>query len=294
MSLFLQLFLNGLINGMLYVLLALGFGLVFRTMRIFHIAYGGLYIASAYLFYTFAEILGLPVVVAVALTSVGATTMGYLMERGLYRPFFTKGASAGVTMMASLGLFVIIENAIALGFGNEIKTVSRSIAGSWRFGSLLLTRVQVAECVVGLATTALFVVAAKRMRIFKVIRAMGDEPELIPILGLPLFRIRSFVFMLSAVLVSLPACLITLDVGVDPHMGMSYMLIAAVAVLAGGMEHFYGWIVGAVVLAVLQSLAVWKFSSQWVDLVTFSLLVVMLLFKPHGLMGQSGRVEERT
>jgi len=193
MSLFLQLLLNGLVNGALYVLLALGFGLIFRTLRVFHVAYGGLYVASAYLFYALAGIWKLPVFAAVIITAVGTAVMGYLMERGLYRPFFKKGASAGVTMMASLGLFVIIENAIALGFGNEIKVVDRGVGDAWRLGPLLLTHVQGMELAAGLAGTALFIFAANKLRVFKAIQAMGDEPDLIPILGMPLFQIRSFV-----------------------------------------------------------------------------------------------------
>jgi branched-subunit amino acid ABC-type transport system permease component len=69
-------------------------------------------------------------------------------------------------------------------------------------------------------------------------------------------------------------------------------LIAAVSVLVGGINSYAGWAVGAVVLAVLQSLVIWKFSARWMDLVTFALLVIMLVFRPRGLMEKEKRVEE--
>ena len=294
MNLLLQLLANGVVNGALYMMLAVGFGLVYRTTGIFHIAYGGLYIAAAYLFYTFAALVHLPIMASVLLTVGCSAVLGYLMEYCLYRPFYRRQASSGVMLIASLGMFIIIENIIALLFGNEIKSISRGLAESWRIGPLLLTDIQVAEFAIGLVAVGLFWFLVRRLWIFKAIWAMGDEPDLIPVLGLPLFWLRNVVFMLSSVFVAVPACLICLDVGVDPHMGMSYMLIAVVSVLAGGIGRINGWITGAVLLAILQSLAVWKFSSRWIDLVTFGLLVLMLLLRPHGLISTHSRAEERS
>jgi branched-chain amino acid transport system permease protein len=75
---------------------------------------------------------------------------------------------------------------------------------------------------------------------------------------------------------------------------MSYLLIATVAVLVGGLNSYMGWVCGAMTLAILQSLVVWKFSARWMDLVTFALLVVILLFRPQGLLARLQRVEETT
>ena len=112
------------------------------------------------------------------------------------------------------------------------------------------------------------------------------------VLGLPLMRYRVLVFVTSGLLAGLAASLITVDVGIDPHMGMSYLLIAAVAVLAGGIDRFSGWVLGAMVLALLQSLMVWQFSAQWMDLVTFGVLIAILLFRPQGMLGLRKRLEE--
>jgi len=81
----------------------------------------------------------------------------------------------------------------------------------------------------------------EKMRTFKIIWAMGDEPGLVPVLGLPLMRYRALVFALSAGLARLAGGLIAIDVGIDPHMGMSYLLIAAVAVLVGGIDQYSGY-----------------------------------------------------
>jgi branched-chain amino acid transport system permease protein len=91
---------------------------------------------------------------------------------------------------------------------------------------------------------------------------------------------------------AIPACSLTLDIGIDPFVGLSYLLIAAVAVLVGGVDSYRGWVSGAATLAILQSLVVWKFSARWMDLVTFALLVIMLVFRPQGLVQNARRTEE--
>lgn len=181
---------------------------------------------------------------------------------------------------------------IAILFGNEIKTISRGIARAYRLGPVILTEIQLLQFVVGCLVVAGIWAATRRIQVFRALWAMGDEPELVAVLGMPLLRLRSLVLGLSSVCVATSACLISMDVGMDPHMGMSYLLIAAVAVIAGGVDSYRGWIVGGVVLALLRSLAVWSFSTRWVDLVTFAFLIAILLLRPQGLLGTRRRLEE--
>jgi branched-chain amino acid transport system permease protein len=293
MKLFLQLLANGLVNGALFAMLAVGFGLVWRTIRVFHIAYGALYVVCAYCFQTLVVRGGMSPFPGLLLTLLLAALAGVLVEVGFYRPFFRRRASPGAVLVASLGLFVATENIIALIFGNELQTMQRGIESAFRLGPLLLTRLQAIEFGVGTFVVTTLWLLVRRLRIFKALWAMGDQPELISVLGLPLFQLRALVFVISTVLVAIPASLTTLDVGIDPHMGMSNLLIAAVAVLVGGINSYPGWVAGAGLLALLQSLVVWRFSARWMDLVTFGLLVLILVFRPDGLLAQHRRMEEK-
>ena len=215
-----------------------------------------------------------------------------MMEKFLYRPFFRRDAGSGSVLVASLGLSIIVQNLFALLFGNEIKTISRGIADSYHLGPIMLTEIQLLQFIISCIVVTIFCLATKHLNSFKAIWAMGDEAELIPVLGLPLFRLRSLVLILSSVCVAIPACLISIDVGMDPHMGMSYLLIAAVAVIAGGVNSYRGWILGSAILALSRSLALWKLSANWVDLGTFSFLIIILLLRPQGLLGSRSRLEE--
>ncbi|MEA1934014.1 MAG: hypothetical protein U9N60_06250 [Thermodesulfobacteriota bacterium] len=134
----------------------------------------------------------------------------------------------------------------------------------------------------------------RKNRLAKGIWAMGETPTLVIVLGLPYNLMQTAVFVISAIFAGTASLLIqALDIGIDPHVGMHALLTGAVAVLVGGVEVYWGWIGGATLLAVLQSISVWQFSARWSDLITFSVLILTLLFRPHGLFAPRKRREER-
>jgi len=292
MNLLLQLLANGMVNGALFAVLACAFGLVYRSARVFHMAFAGLFLIPPYSAYAATEWLKAPVWMAILLGIAAGVGAGYLAERLLYRPFHRRNAPPAAVMVASLGVFIVLENCLALLFGNELRTIERGLATRVMFGPVGLTSIQLVQFTVGMLTIVGLAIAIRNVMAFKAIWAMGDEPGLIPVLGLPLMRYRNLVFTLSGGLGGIAGCLIGLDVGVDPHMGMSYLLIAAVAVLAGGIDRYGGWILGGFILALLQSVIVWKFSAKWMDLATFAVLIGVLVFRPQGIIGLRRRLEE--
>ncbi|OQX50917.1 MAG: branched-chain amino acid ABC transporter permease [Candidatus Cloacimonas sp. 4484_209] len=292
MILLLQLLANGLVNAGIYALLAIGFGIVNRTTRIFHITYGGFYTLSAYFLYTFLRILKLPLFVCIPLVLIILSILGILMEKGVYRPLYKRSAGSGVFLIASLGIYIIIENLIALIFGNEVKILSKGIEPSYSLAGVVLTRIQIIQFIVSLVLIITFYIFVKRVKIIKALWAMGDEPELLRALGLPLFKLRELVFIISSVFVGVASMLTALDVGMDPHVGLSTLLTAAVAVIVGGIDSYLGWIAGSFILAELQSLVIWRTSARWAPLVTFVLLIFILLTRPQGVLGTKKRLEE--
>jgi len=292
MNLFLQLLGNGIVQGAVAMLYAAGFGIVYRSFRVFHIAMGAQFVFSCYAFYFCACVVKLPLPLAVCGTLVLSVFFAALIERAVYLPFFRKGCSSGVVMIASLGVMIVVENAIALFFGNEVKTISNQLEPSVVFGGLRFTRIQLLQFFVGIGVFAVVGAMVRFGKWFKAVWAMGDQPELLPVLGLPLLRLRLLVMTLGGVLVATAAMLISWDIGMDPHVGMHYLLLGSVAVFFGGTDRYWAWGAGALLLSILQSLAVWKFSARWTDLVTFGVLIFVLLFRPQGLFGVSKRLEE--
>lgn len=279
-------------QGAVAMLYAAGFGIVYRSFRVFHIAMGAQFVFSCYAFYLCAVLLKLPLPLAAVGTLILSVAFAVLIELAVYRPFFLKRCSSGVVMIASLGVMIVVENLIALAFGNEVKTISNQLEPSVAFAGLRFTRIQLMQFGVGVVLFAIVGAMVRFGKWFKAVWAMGDQPELLPVLGLPLSRLRLLVMGLSGVLVSVAAMLISWDIGMDPHVGMHYLLLGSVAVFFGGTDRYWAWGAGAMLLAVLQSLAVWQFSARWTDFVTFGVLIFVLLFRPQGLFGLSKRLEE--
>ena len=293
MTLLLQLLLNAIVNASIYSLLAVGFGLVYRSMRFFHIAYGAVYIIASYAVIYGMDSIGLPLYLSLSAGLLIGALAGIAMDKAVYLPLERQGASTGVLFIASLGLYILIVNLIALMFGNEVKILSKGMEPSFQVGSFVITRMQGIQFLTGWIFVITFWLIIRKNTFMKGIWAMGETPTLVMALGLPYRTMRTAVFMLSSVFAGTASILTALDVGIDPHVGMQALLTGAVAVIVGGVDVFWGWIGGAVILAILQSIAVWQFSARWNDLITFGILIAVLLLRPQGLFSPKKRREER-
>ena len=284
-----QFFVNGIITGILYSLLAIGFALVYNTTRLFHIVAAAIYVFAAYMFYLFAVTLGLPVFLA-SVVSV-ALTMGLslLSDVSVYRPLKRRKASNNVAMIASIGMMTVIIYLIAMFFGNETKVIDNTIHPSFTFGNIIVTTPQMWQLVVGGAVLALFLVFIGASSWGIRLRALSADNVLYETIGYDTSRTRTFVFLLSGLFIALSSCLSVYDIGLDPHMGMNVLINAMVAMIIGGVGRFGTCVLGGITLGVLQSLTVWQFSSNWQNAVTFVLLLILLFLRPQGIAGYKQR-----
>ncbi len=271
--------------------LASGFGLVARSFRVFHVAMGAQFVFSSYAFYTAAALLRLPPPAAVAAALALSVLFALLLEVAVYRPFAARGCAGGVTMVASLGVLIVTENALALAFGNEVKTIPHPPPEMLTWGAVRLTSLQVSQFAVCLALFVAVGALIAKSRWFKACWALGDEPDLVRTMGLPVGRIRALVMATGALLVAVPALLVSADTGMDPHEGMRWLLVASMAAFFGGRDRYWAWGAGALAIGLAQAIAVWKLPAQWMDAVAFSLLLGVLALRPNGLFGGERRLE---
>jgi len=289
-----QLLANGLVNGCLLAMTAFGFALIYNTTRIFHIAHGAIYTASAYLCYIFLVKLGWNNLLSIFLSLILTALMGVITELFVYAPLERRRASLSVALISSLGLYIVLVNLIAMLFGNETKVLRQNVATTFYFGPVILTHLQLSQVIVATILLPLLLIFLRVTDWGKKIRALRDDPILTEVMGVNIRMVRLFVFALGSALAGTAAILYALDVGIDPHVGMPALLTAAVALIVGGVGTFEGAIVGAFLLGILQSLLIWQVSTRWIDTVTFALLIFFLLFRPQGLLGQRRRLEEAT
>ena len=284
-----QFIINGLITGILYSLLAIGFALVYNTTRIFHIAAAGLYVFAAYMFWFFMAKVGLPLILAATIAILLTMLLSLLSEICVYRPLKNKKASLNVAMIASIGLMTVIVNTIAMFFGNETKVVENAILQPLSLGDIIITTPQIYQAVIGVLTIILFMVILKWTNWGLRLRALSADEVLFETLGYNTKRTRIAVFLVSGVFIAFASCLTVYDVGLDPNMGMNILISAIVAMIIGGVGKFSTCILGGLTLGVLQSLTVYQFASNWQNAVTFLILLILLFLRPQGIAGYKQR-----
>ncbi len=293
MTLLLQLLVNAVCNAAIYALLAIGFGLIYRSLRFFNIGFGAVYVIASYVVIALSETFGIPLFASIPLGIFAGILSSILIDRLVFSPLEGYGAPTGVLLVASLGVYIAIVNLIALIFGNEIKIITKGMEPSFTIGPIIVTRIQIAQILIGWTGAILFWLSIRKNTLVKAIWAMGIAPELVIALGLPYKRMRAIVFSLSALFAAAASIITTLDVGIDPHVGMGALLTGAVAVIVGGVNFYWGWVSGASLIALLQAIGVWLFSAKWNELITFGILIITLIFRPDGIFSPKRRAEER-
>lgn len=285
-----QFIINGLITGILYSLLAIGFALVYNTTRIFHIAAAGIYVFAAYIFWWFSAKLGLPVIAAAIASIVLTMGLSWLANSTIYQPLKKRNSSLSVIMIASIGLMTVIVNLIAMLFGNETKVVENSILMTYHFGDLIITTPQLFQAIFSVTLISLFLILLKYTRYGLQIKALSSNEVLFETLGYDKKKTLSVVFLTSGLFISLASCLTVYDVGLDPNMGMAVLINAMVAMIIGGAGRIGACVIGGLSLGILQSLTVYCFASNWQNAITFALLLGFLFLRPQGIAGYKQRM----
>ena len=284
-----QFVINGLITGVLYSLLSIGFALVYNTTKIFHIASSAIYVFAAYAFWLLSNKLGMPIWVGISLSLVLTMALSLLIEVSVYRPLKSRKSSLNVAMISSIGVMTIIVNMIAMFFGNDTKVITNEILGVYTLGDVVITSPQLWQLIVGSVAIIAFMVFITNTSWGVRLRAVSCDDVLYSTLGYSVNKSRTVIFLLSGAFIALAGCLTVYDVGLDPHMGMNVLINAMVAMIVGGVGRFGTCVAGGIILGLVQSLVVFHFDSNWQNAITFLVLLIFLFFRPQGLAGYKQR-----
>lgn len=287
-----QLLANGIITGFFYALIALGFGLIYSSTKVFHFAHGAVYTVSAYITYLFLQYVGANYAISVIIALFTSIFLGFVIETLIYYPLYKKGASSGIFFISSLGAYILLINLVTLLFGNEPKILRPGVEITYQIGSVILTKIQIISVTITVFVLIGVFVFLKKHKYGRAIRALCDNPNLISVLGMDVRKIRLLVFGIGSFLAALAAIFSALDVGIEPHIGLPALLTGAVAVIIGGIGIFEGAIAGAFLLGLLQNLLIWKISTRWEEAITLLILIIFLIFRPQGIFGRRNRLEE--
>ncbi|MBK7008581.1 MAG: branched-chain amino acid ABC transporter permease [Saprospiraceae bacterium] len=282
-----QIIANILIASSLYLLLANSFSLIYYPSRIFHIANAAVISFGAYFVFFFANKFSIPFSVSVALAIVGATLIGLACEVLVYRQMRKKNVPPLAYLIASIGLYVLLQNYISLFFGDDTKIINTAevTVGNQIFGAYITT-IQIITVFVSIA---LFIAVNWFLHYTatgKSIRAVASNPELCNIYGISSSKIILIAFGIGSALAAIAGILTAMDTSMTPTFGFNLLLYGVVAMIIGGIGSTRGLIAGALLVATAQHLAAYYIDTKWMDAITYIILILFLIWKPLGFSGK--------
>jgi len=283
-----QILINSIVSGLLLSLVAIGFTYIFRVTRVFHLAHGGIYVTGAFAcLYILTKTNNWLVAIAFAILVVASLI--YLIEKVVYLPLNKQQSNQSISLIASMGLYVIIINILALLFGNENKTIDNSISGSFEFGNIIFTKVQMLQTVIGTFTIFLFLIYLKLTKSNLTLQSISDNEIISKVFGINTEKERTKIFIIGSILACVAAILKTMEVGIDPQAGMSITLTAAVVTILVSRLNVLLIIAFSITLTLLQNSIEWFLNAQWKEGITFFILLLVILFRTEGIISYNLR-----
>jgi len=287
-----QLLVNGLIAGGIYALVALGFSVIYRTVKFFHFAHGAVYTAGAYFGYTLAIQLKLHFVLAFLLAMVFAAVIGVLIDRIVYRPLRKKKASNLILLLASFGIFVFVQNLIQLIYGAQILSLRTGpVKEGYHIFSAVITPTQILILTVSVSLMFLLWAFIKKTKLGKAMRAVSDDPVAASVVGINPEKTIMTSFALGSAWAGAAGMLIALETNLEPTMGFAAILKGIIAAIVGGIGSIPGAMFGGFFLGIAENLGIAWIPSGWKDAIAFAILIIFLLIRPQGILGVKNKEE---
>jgi branched-chain amino acid transport system permease protein len=291
---FLQQLVNGIAWGSIYALIALGYTMVYGVLRLINFAHGDVIMVGAYVALFAAQAFGadqVPTVgkalLVLAIAMAACAALGIVIERAAYRP--VRRQPRLVSLITAIGVSLLLENLGNVIFGARPRAFpellpSRQVA----VGSIVFGSHQLLVLAVAVALMALLQLIVERTRVGKAMRAVSFSTDAARLMGIPTDRIIAFTFAIGSALAAAAGVLVGLYLPrVDPLMGLIPGLKAFVAAVLGGIGNIPGAMVGGLVMGVAETMVVAYLAPTYRDAIAFAILILILLFKPGGLLGRA-------
>ena len=286
----LQQLINGLSLGSLYALIAIGYTMVYGILRLINFAHGDLLMVGAYVGVMGVGLFSWPWPAAFGLAVVVTGLMGVLLERGAYRPL--RQAPRISLLISAIAASFLLENLALVIFGGRPKPfpAPAMFDGAFPWGGLFVPRLSLLIPAVTALLLALLFYIVYGTRAGRAMRAIAFDPETAGLMGININRIISLTFLLGSLLAGAGGLLWAMKYPqVNPFMGILPGLKAFIAAVLGGIGNLGGAVVGGLILGMLEILIVALFPA-WAgyrDALAFGLLIILLLVRPTGLLGEA-------
>jgi branched-chain amino acid transport system permease protein len=285
----LQHLVNAVILGGTYALLGIGLTLIFGIMRVVNFTHGELYAFGAYTVYLITPVLGLNFFFALVVAVIAGMLLGAVIELALLRPM--RGADIDTVMLVMIGGWIVMQNLELLAWGG----VAKAIVTPFPEAPLVIGPVSVSWLRVFVLAAALLLIVASyllihRTRLGKAMRATFQDSNTAALMGVHIAGIHTATFAIGSGLAAAAGALLGPVFLVTPTMGDLASLKAFAIVILGGLGNITGATIGGFLLALVEELGAGYVSSGYRDAMGFLIIIVVLLFRPTGLLARAERV----
>ncbi|NLO04890.1 MAG: branched-chain amino acid ABC transporter permease [candidate division WS1 bacterium] len=298
MAFFLQQLLNALQVGSVYALIALGYTMVYGVLTMINFAHGDIFMVGSYLAFFASGLLlayfgqAPPLVIfagVIVVSMLGTSLLAVLIERAAYKPL--RNAPRMSAVITALGIGLLLENAFVAipAIGPAPRTLGELLpATQLSIGGVTVSSLQLVIIGVAVLTMLALDVTVRKTMVGIAMRAISWDHSIVPLMGVPVDKVISLTFASGAAVAAIGGTLYGMAYTIDPYMGIRIGWWAFISAVVGGIGSIRGAMLGGFLLAFVEIFTpVVLKSSSYRDMIAFSLLLVLLVFRPTGILGRT-------
>jgi branched-chain amino acid transport system permease protein len=284
-DIYLNVAIGGILTGLVYGLMALGLSVIFGVVRVVNFAHGEMMTVAMYIAVTLFSAFHLdPLVMMVPIAAV-MFAFGYILQARLINPFVTRPEYMQFLLLVAIA--IIIVNVLLIVYGPDARNVQTSYGyDSFQFGRLIIDATKLYAALAAIAVAGSLFGFFQYTRLGTAIRACADNYTGALVVGLDVKHLYALTFGLGAACVGAAGCMLLLIFDVTPTAGPAYTLLAFVIVITGGLGSMPGALLGGVLIGFTEAMAGLLFTPSAKSMFAFAILVLVLLFRPQGIMGK--------
>ena len=283
---FIEQLINGLRTGSIYALIAIGYTMVYGIAKMINFAHGDIIMVGAYALYFSISVLGLPVPVALVITVIVCAVLGVVIEKVAYKPL--RSAPPLAVLITAIGMSFFLQSASLLIFGSTpipfqsvIPNVNISV------GPVVISSITVVTLIVTAIAMILLTLFVNKTKMGSAMRAVSEDKGAAELMGINVNSTISLTFAIGSALAAVAGVLYICQYqSMKPTLGALPGIKAFVAAVLGGIGSIPGAMLGGIMLGLIESVSKAYISTELADAIVFGVLIVVLLFRPSGLLGK--------
>jgi len=277
--------LNALQLGSIYALIALGYTMVYGILTMINFAHGDLFMVGAFFCFIAATTLKLPFIPTLLFSMIGVGMLGVVIERAAYKPL--RQAPRVSAIITALGVGIFLESIVLViyPYPQSVPVLLPNV--TWEIGGVVISSIKIIIILLTIALLLLLDFIVRRTMVGMAMRAISWDKSIVPLMGVPLNFVISFTFFIGTSLGAAAGVMYSQAFPViDPYMGVLIGWKAFISAVVGGIGNIRGAMIGGFILGIVEIMVVAFLPSTYRDFVAFTLLLVLLIFRPYGILGK--------